>query len=388
MKIFTNSKTIIIVLLLYLSVFIFGCSKKEIEQPQITEVKYMTVVQKNTPIKGEWVGQTIGAEDIDIRSRVDGILKGIYFNEGRYVEKGTLLYVIDAKDLEQNVANAKSKLSEAKTMLSQAEADVKRYTPLAEAGAVSQRTLEIAVANYDARKSDVESALALLKLAEIDLGYSRISAPISGIIGLSNYKPGDYIAKFSSGAMNTISNVDPIHVKFSISEQEYLDFAKRYSLKGGKDKEDRIELEMTLADGSLYEHTGTISFAQRQVDISTGTLQFEASFPNPDRLIRPGQFAKISTVVEVLKDAILIPNICITDLQGQLQVFVVSKDNKVQLRVIKTGPKYGQFTVVLSGIKPGEKIITEGFQKVRPEMIVKPIDESVKLDSLLKNGGS
>jgi len=187
--------------------------------------------------------------------------------------------------------------------------------------------------------------------------------------------------------MNTVSKIDPIHVRFSISEQEYLSLIRKYKKSELRSEEERSKLDMILTNGQVYEHPGIIKIAQRQVDVSTGTLQFEAAFPNPDNILRPGQFAKIRTVIEELKDAILIPNICITELQGQLQVYVIGDDNKVQLRTIKAGPKFANFRVVESGVKPGEKVITEGMQKIRPEMMVKSTDDSAKLDSLLKSGG-
>jgi membrane fusion protein, multidrug efflux system len=386
-KNFLHFSGILYSLIVLISFLISGCSKKEEIQKQPPEVKYISVIQKNVPVKGEWVGQTIGSEDIEIRSRVDGYLEGFYFTEGTFVNKGQLLYVIDAKELEQQVENAKGRLAASKTQLAQAEYDVNRYTPLARDGAVSQRTLELALTTYDTRKSEVESALAFLRLTQINLGYSRIQSPITGLIGISNYKVGDYIGKSGTYVMNTVSQIDPIHVRFSISEQEYLSLIKKYQKSELRKEEERSELQMILSNGSMYEHTGKIIIAQRQVDVSTGTLQFEAAFPNPDKVMRPGQFAKIRTVVEELQNAIIIPNTCITELQGQLQVYVIGDDNKVQLRTIKGGPKYGNFRVVESGVKPGDRVITEGMQKVRPEMMVKATDNSASLDSLLKTGG-
>ncbi len=368
-------------------IILTGCGKKETPHQQLPEVKYMTVFKHDVPVKSEWVGQTLGREDVEIKSRVDGYVEGIYFTEGTFVQKGQLLYTLDAKDLEQQVANANAKLSEARTLLVQAEADVNRYTPLAQAGAVSQRTLEIALSTYEARKSEVASAEAGLRLAQINHSYSRIYSPITGLIGISNFQVGDYVGKIQTSPLNTVSNINPIDVKFSISEQEYLSLIKRIAKDELKKQEEKAELEMILSNGEKYDYPGRINIAQRQVDVSTGTLQIRASFPNPDNIIRPGQFAKIRTTIEVLKDAVLVPNVCITELQGQFQVFVIGDEGKVQLRIIKAGPKYGNFRVVESGITNGEKVITEGMLKIRPDMIVKGIDDTTKLDSLLKSGG-
>ncbi|MCI0473374.1 MAG: efflux RND transporter periplasmic adaptor subunit, partial [Ignavibacteria bacterium] len=252
-------------LIVLISLLVSGCSKKEEVQKQPPEVKYITALQKNVPVIGEWVGQTIGSEDIEIRSRVDGYLEGFYFTEGTFVNKGQLLYVIDAKELEQQVENARGRLAAAKTQLVQAEYDVNRYTPLARDGAVSQRTLELALTTYDTRKSEVESALAFLRLTQINLGYSRIQSPITGLIGISNYKVGDYVGKSGTYIMNTVSKIDPIHVRFSISEQEYMSLIKKYKRSELRSEEERTKLDMILNNGQVYEHPGIIKIAQRQV---------------------------------------------------------------------------------------------------------------------------
>ncbi|MFZ4591570.1 MAG: efflux RND transporter periplasmic adaptor subunit [Ignavibacteria bacterium] len=372
---------------------ISGCGKKEIVQQSPPEVKFVTSVQKDVPIKQEWVGQTLGAEDIEVRSRVDGIITGIYFVEGTTVNQGTLLYTIDPNELLQKVANAKGTLTAAQTMLVQAESDVKRYTPLAEQGAVSQRTLEIAVATYDARKGDVESALASLNLAKINLGYASITAPITGIIGITNYKVGDYVSKITTGPLNTVSNVDPIHVRFSISEQEYLTLIKKFMSdsklpkKEVNDKGEKAVLELILADNSIYEHTGKINVLQRQIDPSTGTLMLESSFPNPDKVLRPGQYAKVRTTVETLKGAVVIPLKCMFEIQGTMQAYVINAENMTELRTLKVGPKIGQLAVIESGIKPNEKVISEGILKIKPGIPVKQIDSSTELDSLINKEG-
>ncbi len=373
--------------------FITGCGKKEEVQQTLPEVKIITSVQKDVPVRQEWVGQTFGAEDIEVRSRVDGFITGIHFAEGTSVNKGTLLYTIDANELLQKVANAEGSLTAARTMLVQAESDVKRYTPLAEQGAVSQRTLEIAIATYEARKGDVESALASLNLAKINLGYASITAPISGVIGITNFKVGDYVSKLTTGPLNTISNVDPIHVRFSISEQEYLSLVKKYMNDSKlpksevKDKEENSVLELILADGSVYGHTGKINVLQRQVDASTGTLMLEGSFPNPEKLLRPGQYAKVRTIVQILKGAVVIPQKCIFEIQGMMQAYVINAENKTELRTLKISSKIGQLAVIESGIKPNEKVISEGILKIKPGIPVKQIESPGELDSLIIKEG-
>ncbi|MBV6479285.1 MAG: Solvent efflux pump periplasmic linker SrpA [Ignavibacteria bacterium] len=362
-------------LILFFIIFISGCGKEEEKPaPPPPEVKVFTVETKDIPVSNEWIGQTFGAEDIDIRARVNGYIDGIYFTEGTEVGKGTLLYTIDAKELQQEVLEAKGKLSEAQTLLIHAETEVNRFKPLAEAGAVSVQRYESALANYDAHKGNVEAALARLNLAEINLGYSRVEAPISGIIGITQFKIGDYVTKTPGSLLNTISNVDPIKARFSISEKEYLSFRKdaiqEISTTGRRSLNTKVE--MILSDGTVYPFEGKVNIANRQVDPSTGTLMLEASFPNPDKLLRPGQYSKIRSVTKILTSALVIPSRAIGELQGQFQVFVVDSENKTSLRTIKKGQQFGQFTVIESGLNAGERIIAEGIQKIKSDMIIAP----------------
>ena len=378
-------------LLLLTALLFSSCGKKEVTAPAPPEIKFITSIEKDVPVKQEWVGQTLGAEDIEVRARVEGFITGIFFTEGTQVSQGALLYTIDTPDLRQRVAEAEGNLTAAQTMLVQAESDVLRYTPLAEKGAVSARQLEIAVATRDARLGDVESAEASLKLAKINLGYARITSPISGIIGITNFKIGDYVSKLTTGPLNTVSNVDPILVRFSISEQEYLALVKRYMEKTENPSISREEsksiLEMILADGSTYNYTGSINVLQRQIDPSTGTLMLQGTFPNPDKVIRPGQYAKIRTVVNVLKNAVVIPTKCIFELQGMHQAYVVNAQGLTEIRTLKVITKIGQLAVIESGIKANEKVISEGILKVKPGIPVKPLDANSELDSLIIKEG-
>jgi membrane fusion protein (multidrug efflux system) len=344
-------------------------------------------MQKDVPISKEWVGQTLGAVDIEIRARVNGLLQGIHFREGTEVKKGTLLYTIDTSELEQSVAESKGRLAEAQTLLVRAESDVKRYRPLAAAGAVSQRDLETALAEYGARKGEVEAARASLRLSEIDLGYARITAPIDGLVGISAARVGDFVGRPPNPViLNTVSRVDSIHVRFSITEQEYLELVRKFQTESQQAQErQKRELEMILADGSRYPYKGSISFAQRQIDAATGTLQFEASFPNPQRLLRPGQFARILAVVDERKGAVVVPARALTELQGQYLVYTVGEGNKVALRRVITGPKAGSFTVIEQGVNAGEKVIVEGLQRIRPDVVVAPTE--ISADSIVVNGG-
>lgn len=364
----------VILLGIAITFLITTCGEETVEIKPL-EVKVTKVVAKDVPITREWVGQTLGAVDIEIRARVDGWLQGIYFTEGSEVRKGTLLYKIDATELEQAVAEAQGNVASIKTLLAQAEDDVKRYTPLAEVGAVSKRDLEIAISTYEARKGELDAALAGLNITQTNLGYATITAPISGLIGISAARVGDFVGRPPNPViLNTISQIDSIHVRFSISEQEYLYLVTKFRETDNSRTKNKRPLEMVLADGSIYPEKGFVVFAQRQIDPTTGTLQFEASFPNKQKILRPGQFAKIRTVVEERKGALVIPTRAMIELQGQFTVFVVDANNKVQLRVVKTSTTFGQFTVVDAGLKEGDRIIVEGMMKVKPDMVVAPVD--------------
>jgi len=364
----------VILLGIAITFLITTCGEEAIEMKPL-EVKVTKVVAKDVPITREWVGQTLGAVDIEIRARVDGWLQGIYFTEGSEVRKGTLLYKIDATELEQAVAEAQGNVASIKTLLAQAEDDVKRYTPLAEVGAVSKRDLEIAISTYEARKGELDAALAGLNITQTNLGYATITAPISGLIGISAARVGDFVGRPPNPViLNTISQIDSIHVRFSISEQEYLYLVTKFIETDYPKSKNKRPLEMVLADGSIYPEKGFVVFAQRQIDPTTGTLQFEASFPNKQKILRPGQFAKIRTVVEERKGALVIPTRAMIELQGQFTIFVVDANNKVQLRVVKTSTTFGQFTVVDTGLQEGDRVIVEGMMKVKPDMAVAPVD--------------
>jgi len=360
-----------------LAFFITSCGEEEKPVGAAPDVQVVKAIKMNVPVTGEWIGQTLGAVDIEIRARVDGWLQGMHFREGSEVNQGALLYTIDATELRERVAEVEGKVAAAKTLLVQAEEDVKRYTPLAKVGAVSERDLELALSRYEAQKGELDAALAQLNVAKTNLGYATVTAPITGLIGISVARVGDFVGRPPNAViLNTISRVDSIHVRFSISESEYLNLVRQIE-KEGKTKVKAKEIQMILADGSAYPYLGVISFAQRQIDPATGTLQFEASFPNKERMLRPGQFAKVRIVVDERKDAVVVPSRSIFEIQGQKTVYVVDDANKVVLRVVRTGPEYNNRTVIESGVNIGENVIYEGVLKVKPDVIVSPIEANI-----------
>jgi membrane fusion protein (multidrug efflux system) len=349
-----------------------ACTKPAATVAPPLEVPVVQVIQRDTPITAERVGQIYGAEDIEIRARVAGFLQGMHFKEGSNVRKGDLLYTIDPREQEETVAHVQGDVASAKTRLVKAESDVKRYRPLAEMHAVSQADLDSAVAEEGAARGQVDAAEASLRSARIALGYTRIASPIDGLIGMTQAKVGDYVGQFPNPiVLNTVSNVVSVQARFSITERDYLDLVRKFGAKG-ENSTRHDDIELLLADGSVYPHKGSLDFADRQVDSSTGTLRLQASFPNPDRVLRPGQYARVRVVIDIRKGALLVPQRAVQELQGQQMVSIVGPDDAVQSRTLQMGPRIGSLWMVEQGLNPGDRVILEGAQKVRPGSKVVP----------------
>ncbi len=326
------------------------------------------VTVQDVPIVQEWVGETRGQADIEIRARVQGFLEGIHFLEGGPVKKGQLLYTIDKSELLQEVATAEASLAAAKTGLAYAQTDERRYRPLAEMNAVSQRDLDSAIARREAAESEVEAAEAVLRLTQINLSYSEIRAPMDGVIGLTKAKVGDYVGQSPNPVvLNTVSDVDPIHVRFPLGEREYLDLARRYP---SEDRRKSVPLELILADGTVHPEPGYALFVERNIDASTGTLTVEAQFPNPNSVLRPGQYGRIRAIIDQIKGARLIPQRAVQELQGQHQVWVVGDDGAVELRNVVMSRRVDQMWIVREGLEPGERVVVEGIQRLRSGVMV------------------
>jgi membrane fusion protein (multidrug efflux system) len=369
-------------LFIILPLLLFSCGKEEPAQLPPPDITVFQTEAQEVPIYQEFVGQVYGFKDIAIRARVEGYLEGMHFKEGSRIKKGALLYDLESQPFEEKVAAQMSKLAEAKTMLAKAESDLNRIKPLAEQNAVSQSDLDAAVAQYDAFTASVEAAEANLRAAKIQLGYTKIYSPISGIIGRTRAKVGDFVGRSPNPIiLNVVSRIDTVLVQFFITETHYLLLARRnISQSGSTDQNAReANLELILADGSLYPHKGNVDFIDREVDPTTGAILIQASFPNPDELLRPGQFAKVKAMANVVEGGILIPQRCVTELQGLFSVFVVNDGNEVEKREVKVGPKVEQFWLILEGLKPGEKVVYEGLQKVKDGAVVNPIIQEIKL---------
>jgi len=367
---------------IYLVLFAFGifftsCKKDEAKKqlpPQ--KIKVYEVKAQDVPIYEEFVGQVYGEKDIPIRARVEGFLDKISFDEGSKVKKGQLLYSIDPDPFREAVAAEQSMVSQARTMLSQKESDLNRVKPLAEMNAVSKRDLDMAQAQRDAAISSLEAAKANLNIAEINLGYTKLHAPISGVIGKTLAREGEFVGKDPNPViLNTVSEIRTVRVEFFLSENEYLRIAKAYIKKNNENidlDETKIELELVLADETLYEHKGEIDFIDRNIDTSTGTILIQATFPNSNSLIRPGQFARIKIRLKVEKDALMVPQKCVKELQGQYSVFTVNSENIIESKQIEIGEKINDFWIVKEGLNNKDKIILEGLQKVKSGIEVIP----------------
>ncbi len=370
-------------LFICLSFFLFACGneKKEQAPPPPPEVSVVETKAQDVPLYLEFVGQTSGLKDIAIRARVEGFLEGVHFQEGSTVKKGKLLYTLESQPFEEKVATRMSGVAEVQTMLAKAKGDLDRIRPLAKSNAVSKSDLDAAVATYEATLSSLEAAKATLRATKIELSYTKIKSPIDGIIGKTKAKVGDFVGKDPNPViLNTVSQVDTILVTFFITETQYLAIARSLAEALSK-KHDAPEadFELILIDGSVFEHKGRPDFVDREVDTSTGAILVQASFPNPDQILRPGQFAKVRIKARVAKDAILIPQRCVMEIQGLHNVFVVNAEKTIEIREIKVGSKVGSFWLITDGLKPGEKVVFEGLQKVKDGAAVKAVIADVKL---------
>lgn len=351
------------------AVLVTACGKPEPPAMPPMEVTVVEVQPRDIPIYLDMIGQTLGSVDIPIRARVDGVLEEMHFLEGRDVEKGQLLYVIDPTPFQAKVVEAEGRLAEAETRLAKAASDLERIRPLAEMDAVSKQDLDAAVAQFEAAEGSLQAAKAQVEQAQIQLGYTRIKAPVSGLIGITQAKVGEYVGRSPNPVvLNVVSRTDPIRVRFSINEREYLRFSRRLSqsLQEIRDEERAAKpLQLILSDGSIHEHPGTIVSFDAAIDPTTGTLTLEADFPNPERIVLPGQFARVRGTPEEREGALAVPQRAVMETQGIFQLAVVGDDGTVDVRQVQMGPRVDDQWIVESGLAPGERVALEGLQRMR-----------------------
>ena len=369
--------------LAFCSFFLFSCKEQNQPKEQVApEVMTVSVIQKTVPVYGEYVGETYGKADVAIQPQVDGTIVGIHFTEGSIVSKGQLLYTLDDETLRNKVELAEARHAQATTMMVKAKADLDRVEPLATMKALSQRELDAAKAAYQASKSEVDIASAALKNAKIDLEDATLRAPISGIIGISKLQVGDHVAKLNLGeSLNMVSSIDQIRVRFTISEDEYLEFARRSKNNGDFMVTGKLPVVLILSDGTIYDQTGSINFTNRQIDPSTGSLLVQALFSNPKQLMRPGQFVKVRIQKDLYPDALVVPQQAINQLQSKYQVFVVDDSSRIQPKLVVVGQRIGSNWIVTEGLKPGEQVAIVGSMMLKPAMQVRSKQLSWNADS-------
>jgi membrane fusion protein (multidrug efflux system) len=361
-----------------------GCGKEAAPPPPLPAVQVASVLVRDVPIYIEAVGQTRGSEEVEVRARVEGYIESVDFSEGMPVEKGKLLFTIDAAPYRATVARVKGDLATAEADLARARQDVARYRPLAEKNAIPRQDLETAISMEAAASARVEAARAIVESAEIELGYTRVTAPVAGVVGKAEVRVGNLVGRGESTLLTTVSDIDPIHVRVNFAERDYLTLARKRleTEKEGKPvaPSGSQDIRMVLADESVHPYPGSIFFVDRAVDVTTGTLLVEMRFPNPEKIVRPGQFARVRSAVDFRPGAILVPQRAVRELQANFQAAVLAPGDTVQVRPITPGSRIGSLWVIDKGLNPGDVVVVEGLQKVQSGMKVQPttveIDES------------
>jgi membrane fusion protein (multidrug efflux system) len=349
-----------------------SCKKEAAPEAKPLEISITEVLQQDVRLESEYTGQTFGQSDIQINPRVDGTIESLNFKEGSIVSRGQLLYTIDPLPYQAKVNAAEGALAESKARLAKAKSDLDMIGPLAKINAVSQRELVAAKSAYDASTANSKASQASLENARLELGYCRILAPISGLIGISKVRVGDYVRPGAASVLNTVSDLGDVRVRFTMSEQEFLRIFREISKDNSNLKGVGQSVSLKLSDGSLYPQTGKMSFADRQIDPTTGAMTFEAAFPNPDKLLRPGQYVKIGVVTDVRKDALIIPQRSVIEMQGIYQVYVLGDSSKVHMQIVKTGPSYKDGYVIEDGLKSGDKIAFGGTSLLKNGSVITP----------------
>jgi membrane fusion protein, multidrug efflux system len=348
-----------------LSLAAAACTKSEAAKPAPPPpgVVVTTVVQQDEPVRREWIGTTQGDVNAEIRPKVDGYLLRRVYVEGSFVRAGQLLFEIDPRQAQAQLQQAQANLAQAESNLAKADRDVARYEPLATQRAISQQELDNARSAQQAARASAGALRAAVDNARLNVSWARVTSPISGIAGIANAQVGNLVSP--STVLTTVSKVDPIRVNFPISEQEYLRYQRDPAMR-------HAELELELSDGTTFPQKGRIALSGREVDVKTGTITVVGVFPNPGNLLRPGQYAKVRATTETKRNALLVPQRAVNELQGLHQVAVIGAGNVAEVRKVKTGARSGAMWVIEEGLKPGERVVIEGFSRVKDGQPVTP----------------
>ena len=347
-----------------------GCDKQQAAPPAPPVVQVVSVAQRDVPIYMEWIGSLDGDVNAVIRPQVTGYLIKQNYREGDLVKKGQALFEIDPRTFQAAVEEAKGLRAQQVARYDTTRANLARIKPLAAMNAVSQKDLDDATGSDLSAKAALEAAEASLQTAKLNLGFTKIASPVTGIAGIAKAQIGDLLSPSMPTELTTVSTVDPIKVYFNISEREYLRVAA--AAKAAGKKPEHVPLELFLVDGSLYPFPGQTSVLNRQVDVSTGTFKVAALFPNPQNLLRPGQYGRVRATMAMEKGALLVPQRAVTEVQGKYLIAVVGADNKVDIRPVTVGERIGSDWIISKGLQAGEQVIAEGTQKVRAGMTVSP----------------
>jgi RND family efflux transporter MFP subunit len=352
-----------------------GCERQVASAPPPAppDVEVTPVIQKDMPVEGEWIGTLEGYVNAQIQPHVTGYLIRQDYQEGGFVRQGQVLFEIDPRPFQAALDQAKGQLAQAEAQLANAELNVKRDVPEAEAHAIPQSQLDNDTQAQLGAKAAVEANQAAVEQAALNLGYTKVVSLIDGIAGVATVQVGNLVGP--STILTSVSQVDPIKAYFPISEQEYLRMAD--GVAPGKvdwlTHASRIPLQLILADGTRYSYPGKIAFADRQVNPQTGTIQIIGEFPNPKNLLRPGQYAQIRALTEILRGALLVPQQAVNQVQGSYQVVVLGSGNRTQIRNVQVGPTAGTLWVITAGLHTGERVVTVGIEKLQDGQVVDPV---------------
>lgn len=341
-----------------------ACARQEAPPPPPVEVLVVPVVQKDVPVVGEWIGTLDGSVNADIRPKVEGYLLRQFYKEGQFVHRNDPLFEIDPRQFRAALEQARGTLARAEAQLAKATKDVERFTPLAAQRAISQQELDNALAAERDGRGGLAAARAAVDQAALNLGWTRVTSPIDGIIGIARTQVGDLVN--TQTVMTTVSTVDPIRVTFGISEREYMDRAALINRANYPTTERGPSLELILQDGSVFAEKGKAVLVDREVNVKTGTLTIKGFFPNPHNILRPGQYAHVRAELSVRPGALVVPQRAVTELQGGTRVAVAGADGKADIRTVETGPRVGDLWVIEKGLKAGENVIVSGLQYLRP----------------------